>query len=130
MGFNYQKHSAYFILNSNLYGIAHKDLVLAAFVTEMFNKDEINMNDWVKYRELLTEEDVEAGKKLAVILKLAVALDKSRNNVITEINCDVLGDSVIMKTETNGADSMLEIKEAVGASADFRRVFKKNLEIL
>ena len=128
--FNYQKHSAYFILNSNLYGIAHKDLVLAAFVTEMFNKDEINMNDWVKYRELLTEEDVEAGKKLAVILKLAVALDKSRNNVITEINCDVLGDSVIMKTETNGADSMLEIKEAVGASGDFRRVFKKNLEIL
>ena len=103
---------------------------MAAFVTEMFNKDEINMNDWVKYRELLTEEDVEAGKKLAVILKLAVALDKSRNNVITEINCDVLGDSVIMKTETNGADSMLEIKEAVGASADFRRVFKKNLEIL
>lgn len=128
--FNYQKHSAYFILNSNLYGIAHKDLVLAAFVTEMFNKDEINMNDWVKYRELLTEEDVEAGRKLAVILKLAVALDRSMNNVITEINCDVLGDSVIMKTETNGCDSMLEIKEAMNAASDFRRVFKKNLEIL
>ena len=128
--FNYQKHSAYMILNSNLYGISHKDLVLAAFVTDMFNKEEINMNDWVKYKELLTEEDVEAGKKLAVILKLAVALDKSMNNVIVEINCDVLGDSVIMKTETSGADSTLEIKEAMGASADFRRVFKKNLEIL
>ena len=118
------------ILNSNLYGIAHKDLVLAAFVIDMFNKDEINMNDWVKYRDLLTEEDVEAGKKLAVMLKLAVALDRSRSNVITEINCDVLGDSVIMKTETNGSDSMLEIKQAMGAASDFRRVFKKNLEIL
>ena len=96
----------------------------------MFNKDEINMNDWVKYRDLLTEEDVEAGKKLAVMLKLAVALDRSRSNVITEINCDVLGDSVIMKTETNGSDSMLEIKQAMGAASDFRRVFKKNLEIL
>ncbi len=128
--FNYQKHSSYMILHSNLYGIGHKDLVLAAFVSDMFNKDEINMNDWVKYKELLTEEDVEAGKKLAVMLKLAVALDRSRSAVITEINCDVLGDSVIMKTETDGNDNTLEFKEAMSVAGDFRRVFKKNLEIL
>ena len=128
--FNYQKHSSYMILHSNLYGIGHKDLVLAAFVSDMFNKDEINMNDWAKYKELLTEEDVEAGKKLAVMLKLAVALDRSRSAVITEINCDVLGDSVIMKTETDGNDNTLEFKEAMSVASDFRRVFKKNLEIL
>ena len=118
------------ILHSNLYGIAHKDLVLAAFVSDMFNKDEINMADWVKYKDLLTEEDVEAGKKLAIILKLAVALDRSRSSVITEINCDVLGDSVIMKTEADGNDNTLEFKEAMAVASDFRRVFKKNLEIL
>ena len=118
------------ILHSNIYGIAHKDLVLAAFVSDMFNKDEINLADWIKYTDLLTEEDVEAGKKLAVMLKLAVALDRSRNAVISEINCDVLGDSVIMKTETNGNDNVLEFKEAMTVAADFRRVFKKNLEIL
>lgn len=128
--YNYQKHSSYMILHSNLYGIAHKDLVLAAFVSDMFNKDEINMADWVKYKDLLTEEDVEAGKKLAVMLKLAVALDRSRSAVITEINCDVLGDSVIMKTETDGNDNTLEFKEAMAVAGDFRRVFKKNLEIL
>mgnify|MGYP003309778481 CR=1 FL=1 len=46
------------ILHSNLYGIGHKDLVLAAFVSDMFNKDEINMADWVKYKDLLTEEEL------------------------------------------------------------------------
>ena len=81
-------------------------------------------------KDLLTEEDVEAGKKLAVMLKLAVALDRSRSAVITEINCDVLGDSVIMKTETDGNDNTLEFKEAMSVAGDFRRVFKKNLEIL
>ena len=48
------------ILHSNIYGIAHKDLVLAAFVSDMFNKDEINMADWVKYKDLLTEEQYKA----------------------------------------------------------------------
>ena len=50
------------------------------------------------------------------------------SNVIT-INCDVLGDSVITKTELV-SDGALEIKDALSAKNDFRRVFKKNLEIL
>ena len=42
----------------------------------------------------------------------------------------MLGDSVIMKTETDGNDNTLEFKEAMSVAGDFRRVFKKNLEIL
>ena len=64
-----------------------------------------------------------------MILRLALAFDKSRASVVPEITCEVLGDSVIMKTELSG-DAMLEIKDAVSLSLDFKRVFKKNLEIL
>ena len=128
--YNYQKHSAYMILNSSLYGISHKDLVLSAFVTEMISKDEVNLNDWAKYKDLLPDEEIEAGKKLAIILRLAIGLDKSKNSIVSEINCDVLGDSVIMKTETDGQDNSLEIKGALTVSTEFKRVFKKNLEIL
>ena len=49
--------------------------------------------------------------------------------VIKSLNCDVLGDSVIMKTEVDG-DATLEIKDAMGAGAEFARAFRKNLEIL
>ena len=45
------------------------------------------------------------------------------------LNCDVLGDSVIMKTEL-ASDATLEIKDAMNAAVDFRRIFKKNLDIL
>ena len=48
---------------------------------------------------------------------------------MTGINCDVLGDSVIMKTELAG-DASLEIRQAMEAGADFKRTFRKNLEIL
>ena len=48
---------------------------------------------------------------------------------IKGINCDILGDSVIMKTEIEG-DATLEIKNAMSAATEFRKSFHKNLEIL
>jgi exopolyphosphatase/guanosine-5'-triphosphate,3'-diphosphate pyrophosphatase len=123
------KHTAYMILNSNLYGVTHHDIVMAALVTEMYPTGEIVKKEWEKYADIIDDNDVEVAKRLAVILKLALAFDKSRSKMITEINCDVLGDSVIMKTETGG-DHFLEHKEANLISQDFRRVFRKNLDIL
>ena len=51
------------------------------------------------------------------------------SSVITGISCDVLGDSVIVKTETEG-DCSLEIKDALTAAADFKDAYGKTLEIL
>lgn len=127
--YNNPKHASYMILNSNLYGISHKDIVLAAFVTDIYNKEEVSFNEWTKYKDIISEEDVEAVRKLAVILKLSISFDISMNNVVTEISCDVLGDSVILKTELTG-DATLEMLEAKSTANDFKRVFKKDLGIL
>ena len=45
------------------------------------------------------------------------------------ILCDVLGDSVIMKVEGDG-DYSLEIKDALTSVNEFKRAYKKNLQIL
>lgn len=127
--YNNAKHTAYMILNSNLYGISHRDLVLAALVTDVNNKEGTNYTEWAKYNCILSPEDVEAVKKLSVILRLATALDFGMRNAVTELSCDVLGDSVIMKTELT-CDAELELKAANLLGVDFKKVFKKNLEIL
>ncbi len=127
--YDHHRHSSYIILNSNLYGISQKDLVVAAFVAGGHKKSDFNELDMSKYRVLLSQEDVEAIKKLSVILRIAESFDRSQSGLITGINCDVLGDSVIMKTETEG-DCSLEIKEALTASSEFKRAYGKNLEIL
>ena len=77
----------------------------------------------------MREEDLAAVMKLSVILRIAESLDRSMSGGRKSINCDVLGDSVIMKTEAEG-DCTLEIKDALGALGEFKRAFKKNLEIL
>ena len=68
-------------------------------------------------------------RKLGVLLRIAECLDRSGLGMVTGLNCDVLGDSVIMKTEVAG-DATLEIRQAMQTNSEFKRAFRKNLEIL
>jgi exopolyphosphatase/guanosine-5'-triphosphate,3'-diphosphate pyrophosphatase len=87
------------------------------------------MLEWSRYGDLLTDEDLVSVRKMGIILRIAVAFDRSCSSVIKGVNCDILGDSVIMKTEVEG-DANLEIASGMEVGSDFRKVFKKNLEIL
>lgn len=127
--YNHQKHSCYMIMNSTIYGATHREIVLAAFVAGLHRKDDVNMAEWQKYKDVVQEEDLDAVRKLSMLLKIAESLDRSMAGLVTGINCDLLGDSVIMKTEVSG-DATLEIRDAMATNADFKRIFKKNLEIL
>lgn len=127
--YDYQKHSAYVILNSNIYGLSHRDIVLASFVVAVHKNDEINMSEVMKYKDIIGEEDLDIIRRLGIILRIAESLDRSGAGVVKEIVCDVLGDSVILKTVSEG-DSLLEVRDALGASEDFQRIFRKKLEII
>ena len=127
--YNNQKHSRYMILNSAIYGVTHREVVLAAFVAGCHRKEDLLPADWQRYKDIVTEEDLDVVRKLGVLLRIAESLDRSGFGVVTGVNCDVLGDSVIMKTELSG-DATLEIAQAMKANAEFKRTFKKNLEIL
>ena len=95
----------------------------------MQKREDINLAEWARYKDIVTEEDLDVVRKLGVLLRIGEALDRSGMGVVTGINCDVLGDSVIMKTELAG-DAALEIRQAMETAPEFRRTFKKNLEIL
>ncbi len=127
--YGHPKHSRYMILNSGIYGASHREIVVAAFVASCHKKEDVDLNEWAKYKSIVVEEDFEAVKKLGVLLRIAESLDRSMAGVVTGLTCDVLGDSVIMKTEVSG-DATLEIRDAMNASAEFKKSFKKNLEIL
>ena len=127
--YNFEKHSAYIILNSNNCGVSHRDLVMASFVAASTGIDDINVQDWNRYHDILTDEDVDAVRKMGVMLRIANAFDRSMSCLVKGVNCDILGDSVIMKTELDG-DANLELNSAMEIGSDFRKIFKKNLEIL
>ncbi len=126
---NYEKNCFPVICNSAIYGATHKEIVLAGFVASCQNLDEFSLNEWVKYKDIVQDEDVEAVKKLAIIVKLANMLNITGSNFVKDINCDVLGDTVILKTEVE-KDATLEISQGMKVALDFKKAYKKNLQIL
>ena len=127
--YNHQRHSCYMILNSTLYGVSHREIVLAAFTACCHKKEDINAYEWNRYRDILHEDDIEIVKRLGVMLRIAESLDRTNTGAVKGINCDILGDSVIMKTDVEG-DASLEIRDALTSGTEFRKAFRKNLEIL
>ncbi len=129
---NANKNALPIILNSQIYGASHRDLVLAGFIVSSQNSEDFSLSEWVKYKDIVNDDDLDAVKKLAVLLKICVGLDKTQQSHIKEIVCDVLGDSVIMKTvlRDQNIDATYEIESANEARNDFKRVFGKNLELI
>ena len=126
---DYEKHGFEAILNSGITGLSHRELLLASFICLCQDLDNFSLAEWMKYKDIVTEEDLDAVRKLGVIVKLAVALNASKKNLISDIICDILGDSIIMKTVVSG-DATFEIMEGMKVATDYRKVFKKSLQII
>ena len=120
---NYQKNAFYTILNANIAGATQKDILLASFACSCQNIDNFNLAEVMRYKEILTDEDVDAIRKLGVLVNLAVNLNASRKNVINDIICDILGDSIIMKTVVS-SDPSFEIMQGMKIADDFKKVFR------
>ena len=128
---NYTKHGFETILYSGINGVSHRELLIAGFICLCQDLDNFSLNDWIKYKDILTEEDLDAVRKLGVIVKLADSLNASKKNVISDIVCDILGDSIIMKTIVEpGIDASFEILEGMKVAPAYRKVYKKSLQII
>ena len=125
----YTKHGFEKIVYSDIAGATHRELLLAGFICVCQNLDDFSLNEWIKYKDILLEEDLDAVRKLGIIVKLAVALNASRKPVVQDIVCDILGDSIIMKTVVEG-DATYEILEGMKVASDYRKVYKKSLQII
>lgn len=126
---NYEKNNFSVILGSNIYGATHREILLAGFVASNQNSDNFNLSDWVRYKEIVTDEDLDAVKKLGILIKLASNLNASSSGAVKDITCDILGDTVILKTETE-KDATLEISQAMQLADSFKKIYGKNLQVL
>lgn len=126
---NNTKCSFDIIVNSKINGVSHRDLLIAGFACMCQNLDNFVLSDWVKYKDILTEEDLDAVRKLGVIINLADQLDKSKTSAVKDICCDILGDSIIIKTIVE-QNAEFDIMQGMKVANNFRKVFKRNLQII
>lgn len=81
----YHKHSMYLIYNSDLFGLGKKDLTLVSLVARYHRR--ASPKPTHQGIAQLSREDRVAVAKLAGILRVAIALDESRSQRITDFTC-------------------------------------------
>lgn len=126
---NNSNYSFEIIVNSRINGVSHKDLLLAGFACKFQNLDNVVLADWIKYKDILNEDDLDAVRKIGVIIHLASNLDRSRSGNVIDVCCDILGDSIIMKTVVKN-DATFDIRQGMKVCTDFKKVLKKHLQII
>ncbi len=93
---SYHKHSMYLIRNSELFGIGPTNLELIALVAR-YHRRASPKQSHRQYRVLDREQRVVVSK-LAAILRIAVALDASRNQRIHSVNVSEANGSLVICT--------------------------------
>lgn len=121
----YHKHGAYLLSNSDMPGFSRQEQTLLSLLVR-FHRRKIELNSF----EQVTDDVKGKLLKLIIILRLAVALNRSRNTIkIPEIDIHIQGKSIelvflgdwLEKHPLTGAD--LEIETNYLSSADYELSF-------
>ena len=83
----HQKHSLYIILNSEIFGLTRKDITIIALITRYHRKAAPQPNH-PAYRDLSSRNRMRVSK-LAAILRIADALDRSHSSRVGEMTITV-----------------------------------------
>lgn len=117
---SHHKHAMYIIRNSELFGLSVRDVLLVALVVR-YHRRSSPQPDHEGYATLDRNDRV-AVAKLAAILRLAIALDESRSQRISNIRCHRDGDRLIITT--HGIEDVSLEQLTVRQSGDlFEEVF-------
>jgi len=91
---SHHKHAMYLIRNSELFGLARKEVLLTALVARYYRRAS-PQSGHEGYSNLNRDERV-AVSKLAAILRVAVALEDSRSQRIQQLRCDIEGGRLVI----------------------------------
>lgn len=125
--YNHHKHGFYLMINSRLYGLNNRELVICAFIVALHREDKFDQS-WQKFKMLIDKRDYQIIKILSLFTRLAEKLDRSEYSKIKDIYCEIHENTIDIKLKTDD-DGELEIVSALKFKKDFRRLLKKNLNI-
>ncbi|MEO8494951.1 MAG: Ppx/GppA phosphatase family protein [Planctomycetota bacterium] len=123
---SHHKHAMYLIRNSELFGLGRKEVLLAAIVARYYRRASPQPSH-EGYATLERDERV-AVSKLAAILRIAVALNDSRSQRISNIRCEIKGNRLVISVP-NVQDISLEQLALRQNASMFEEVFGLQVQL-
>ncbi|MEM9186940.1 MAG: Ppx/GppA phosphatase family protein [Planctomycetota bacterium] len=120
----HHKHSFHLILNSELIGFERRDLLLVAHAAR-YHRGSAPKQKHRGYADL-EPEDQQRVAEMAAILRLALALDRTHQQQVQDLRCQVIDDRVEVAVKATG-DAEVDLWAARRKVELFEQVFGKQL---
>ncbi len=127
--YHYESHTFYLLLNSAVYGLTHREILLAAAAASFNGKNKVRKLCQPYMPAIMSEEDLNLAARLGVLVKMAEALDRRHEqrvqNAYLALNGQVLE---LYLPDTQEAD--VEWSNAQGLSPHVKKIFGKDLKVI
>jgi exopolyphosphatase / guanosine-5'-triphosphate,3'-diphosphate pyrophosphatase len=126
--YDHHKHSFYMIINSELNGLSHKELIMSAYIAASHRNRDLDLNIF-QFHDIVSKLDMIKIEKIGALLRIAEALDKSMTRNVKNIICSIEKDTVTLKI-ISSQNIDVEIREVKKSSEYFRLAYNKELVII
>lgn len=122
----HHSHSFYIIFNSNIKGLSHKEMLMAAFAASMHRSSKIKIDE-SRFSSMLSLREKEIVEKLGAILKISESLDRRLDSSIKGVLAHIGEDYVELELETDMESLELEKNNLSIIAPQFEKVFDLKL---
>ncbi len=128
--YSHARHSAYMIINSNLYGLSHREQLLSAFIASYSRGANSKFIKQSPYLSLLKEGDRELIQKLSFPLALAEALEETHERTVRSIQSYITDKQIDMRVEVQELSHIPMMEMAIEKlKKQCKKEFKRELVI-
>lgn len=125
--YDHHKHSFYIILNSEINGLTHKELVMSAYIAAFHRNNDFDVN-LCQFSGIINKLDLINIRKIGVLLKIAESLDRSMTGSVKDFQCHINEETVDIKIIAD-KEMALELNDASKSAGKFKEVYNKELNI-
>ena len=128
--YSHARHSAYMIINSNLYGLSHREQLLSAFIASYSHGANSKFIKQSPYLSVLKEGDRDLIQKLSFPLALAEAFEESHERTIRSIQTSIRDKQIDMDVEVQTLSYIPMMEMAIEKlKKQCKKEFKRELVI-
>ncbi|SEB88965.1 Ppx/GppA phosphatase family protein [Paenibacillus sp. GP183] len=123
--YQFSRHTQYVISQARIDGFTHREMLLCSLIAAYKTKSR-NHQMVLMHKDILKESDELLIMKLAALLQLSIAMDRSEIQAITHATARIKGNELQLKLTCNH-DPFLELKEIADLDKEFQKMWKLKL---
>ena len=127
--YSHARHSAYMIENARLFGLTHKEQMIAAVIAGWHNGVSRNYLRNKAYKYFLSDEDLNKISKMALLLALAESMDYSQTMQISEIIPEIKNKKTALLHLKSSCMPSIELHQLKQHLPWFSKVFNMELQV-